>query len=86
MTRQYPQAYESALLGVKSNSNSLKYAAAIADMEQQMKTVIYIISSYLAVDLVILLQIILFIQNLLNSTNTLSRNNAKTNESRDVTI
>jgi hypothetical protein len=68
------------LLGVKSNSNSLKYAAAIADMEQQMKTVIYIISSYLAVDLVILLQIILFIQNLLNSTNTLSRNNAKTNE------
>jgi hypothetical protein len=34
----------SALLGVKSN-NSLKYAAAIADMEQQMKTVIYIISS-----------------------------------------
>jgi hypothetical protein len=85
LTRQYPQTYESALLGVKSNSNSLKYAAAIADMEQQMKTVIYIISSYLAVDLV-LLQIILFIQNLLNSTNTLSRNNAKTNESRDVTI
>jgi hypothetical protein len=57
MTRQYPQAYESALLGVKSNSNSLKYAA-YSGYGTTNETVIYIISSYLAVDLVILLQII----------------------------
>jgi hypothetical protein len=82
MTRQYPQAYESALLGVKSNSNSLKYAAAYSGYgttNENSNLYYLILSGSRSGDLTSNNS---FIQNLLNSTNTLSRNNAKTNESR----
>jgi hypothetical protein len=82
MTRQYPEAYNSALLGVKSNSNSLKYAAAYSGYgttNENSNLYFLILTGSRAGDLTSTGS---FIQNLLSSTNSLSRNNAKTNESR----
>lgn len=82
MTRQYGEAYQSALLGVSSASNSLKYAGAYSGYgtTNENSNIYYLIlSSGRSGDLTSTGS---FIQNLLDVSNESSRNNAKTNESR----
>jgi hypothetical protein len=82
MTKQYPEAYQSALLGVKSKANSLRYAAAFSGYgSTQENSNLYnlILTGSRAGDLTSTGS---FTQNLLDVSNVSSRNNAKTDESR----
>ncbi|SEA62211.1 Susd and RagB outer membrane lipoprotein [Flavobacterium gillisiae] len=82
MTRQYPEAYQSALLGVKSKANSLRFAAGFAGYgttRENSNLYNLILTGSRSGDLTSTGS---FMQNLLDVTKTSSRNNSKTTESR----
>lgn len=82
MTRQYTEAYDAALKGINSKTNSLRYAAAYAAYgTTQDNSNLYnlILTGSRSGDLTSKNS---FIQNLLDVSKTTSRNNSKTNESR----
>jgi starch-binding outer membrane protein, SusD/RagB family len=82
MTRQYTEAYQSALLGINSSANSLKYAAAYSgygSTNENSSLYFLILSGSRAGDLTSTGS---YNQDLLDISNTASRNNAKTDESR----
>ncbi|WP_086476393.1 MULTISPECIES: SusD/RagB family nutrient-binding outer membrane lipoprotein [Arenibacter] len=82
MTRQYDQAYQSALLGVQSAENSLRYAAAYSDYgstDENSSLYNLILRGSRAGDLTSNGS---FLQDLLDKDNPNSRNNPKTDESR----
>ncbi|MGO4818745.1 SusD/RagB family nutrient-binding outer membrane lipoprotein [Flavobacterium sp. W22_SRS_FP1] len=82
MTRQYPEAYQSALLGVTSKVNSLRYAAAFTGYGSTMENSnLYnlILTGSRSGDLTSTGS---FTQDLLDVSKVSSRNNNKTNESR----
>jgi len=82
MNRQYAEAYQSALFGVNSPENSLKYAAAYGDYgstNENSSLYFLILTGSRAGDLTTTGS---YTQNLLDKENTASRNNSKTDESR----
>ena len=82
MTRQYGPAYQSALSGISSSDNSLRYAAAYSEYgstNENSSLYNLILTGSRAGDLT---SDGSFIQDLLDVSNSSSRNNAKTDESR----
>lgn len=82
MTRQYAEAYNSALSGINSGSNSLRYAKAYSGYgttNENSSLYFLILTGSRAGDLTSTGS---FIQDLMNPANSSSRNNAKTDESR----
>lgn len=82
MTREYGEAYQNALLGIKSKNNSLRYAGAYSGYgttNENSNLYNLILSGSRSGDLT---SIGSFNDNLLNPSNAASRNNAKTDESR----
>lgn len=82
MTRQYAEAYNSALSGINSSANSLRYAKAYSGYgttNENSSLYYLILTGSRAGDLTSTGS---FIQDLMNPANASSRNNAKTDESR----
>ncbi|MEZ4840502.1 MAG: SusD/RagB family nutrient-binding outer membrane lipoprotein [Flavobacteriaceae bacterium] len=82
MSRQYNEAYQNALDGISSSSNSLRYAAGYSDYgstNENSSLYFLILTGSRAGDLTTNGS---FIQDLLDTSNSSSRNNSKTDESR----
>jgi len=82
MTRQYSEAHQSALSGISTGVNSLRYAkaySAYGTTNENSSLYYLILTGSRAGDLTSTGS---FCQNLMNPANASSRNNAKTNESR----